>query len=240
MDNMIKLINKILDYSKTPLILSVIIFLCSLFLLSIFKTAETQLNYLNNAMVIAEEMSESSDKLTNYARYYVTTKDERWKKSFENIIKIRNGEEFNKNNVKISFKDKVKSFEFSVSESNLILRSEELSNNLALLEVKAFDAINKGKAEMDWDVQQYHFTQAQMFMFGEEYSSYKNEIVKTIDKFTNDVYNRLDLEYQNSMKLAWILITIINLCLIVLVLSVQYHNKTLMESSTKSRKKTQK
>ncbi|NBV27540.1 hypothetical protein EBS02_00755 [bacterium] len=231
MGNVMKIINKILDYSKTPFILAAVIFVCSLVLLSIFKTAETQLNHLNNAMVIAEEMANSSDDLTNYARYYVTTKDDQWKKRFENIIKVRNGEEPNKDNVKISFKDKVKSIGFSTSESDLILKSEALSNNLAVLEVKAFDSISKGKIEQNWEVQQFYYTQAQMFMFGEEYNKHKNEIVNTIDKFTNDVYARLKSDYQMSMNLAWILITIINISLIILVISVQHHNKTISTSS---------
>ena len=228
-----KIINKILDYSKTPFILAAIIFICSLVLLSIFKTAETQLNHLNNAMVIANEMSDSSDNLTNYARYYVTTKDEQWKKRFENIIKIRNGEEANKDNVKISFKDKVKAFGFSNNELDLILKSETLSNNLAILEVKAFDSISQGKIEQNWDVQQFHYIQAQMFMFGEDYTKHKNEIMNTIDKFTKNVYTRLEHDYQISMKLAWILITIINVSLIILVISVQHHNKTILMSSAK-------
>ena len=228
-----KIINKILDYSKTPFILAAIIFICSLVLLSIFKTAETQLNNLNNAMIIANEMSDSSDDLTNYARYYVTTKDEQWKKRFENIIKIRNGEEANKDNVKISFKDKVKAFGFSNNELDLILKSETLSNNLAILEVKAFDSIKAGKIEQNWDVQQFHYTQAQIFMFGEDYTKHKNEIMNTIDKFTKTVYARLEHDYQISMKLAWLLITIINISLIILVISVQHHNKTILMSSTK-------
>jgi len=228
-----KIINKILDYSKTPFILAIIIFISSLVLLSIFKTAETQLNQLNNAMTIANEMADSSDNLTNYARYYVTTKDEQWKKRFENIIKVRNGEEPNKDNIKISFKDKVKAFGFSSNELDLILKSETLSNNLAILEVKAFNSISQGKTEQNWDVQQFHYTQAQMFMFGEDYTKHKNEIINTIDKFTKNVYTRLEQDYQTSMKLAWILITIINISLIILVISVQHHNKTILASKTK-------
>ena len=228
-----KIINKILDYSKTPFILAIIIFISSLVLLSIFKTAETQLNQLNNAITIANEMSDSSDNLTNYARYYVTTKDEQWKKRFENIIKVRNGEEPNKDNIKISFKDKVKAFGFSSNELDLILKSETLSNNLAILEVKAFNSISQGKTEQNWDVQQFYYTQAQMFMFGEDYTKHKNEIMNTIDKFTKNVYTRLEQDYQASMKLAWILITIINISLIILVISVQHHNKTILTSKIK-------
>ena len=78
-----KYINHILEYRRTPFILAGIIFLASLALLSVFKGAERQLEELNRAVAIAEEMSTSSDNLTNYARYYVTTRSDTWKVRFE-------------------------------------------------------------------------------------------------------------------------------------------------------------
>lgn len=222
---MIKHVNKALEYSKTPFILAAIIFISSIILLSIFKTAETQLKHLNDAMTVAEEMATSSDNLTNYARYYVTTKDDGWKVKFDNILKIRNGEIPDSQGTRRSFKDKVKEIGFHNNELELILKSENLSNNLAILEVKAFDEIVKGKSELNWEIQQFHYTQAQMFMFGQEYNKHKSEIMNTIDKFTKDVYTRLENEYQYSMKLAWLLITIINVSLLILVIVIQHNYK---------------
>jgi hypothetical protein len=231
---MIKTINKILDYSKTPFILAAIIFISSLVLLSVFKNAETQLKQLNNAMLVADEMATSSDNLTNYARYYVTTKDDTWKKKFDNVLKVRAGEEPDSNGVRIPFKDKVKQVGFSDSELSLMLQAEKFSNNLAVLEVKAFELVAQGKLEQNWEIQQFHYTQAQMFMFGEDYTKHKNEIMNTIDKFTKAVYTRLEHDYKLSMTLAWILITIINISLIILVISVQHHNKSLASNNLPS------
>jgi len=228
---MIKTINKILDYSKTPFILAAIIFISSLVLLSVFKNAETQLKQLNNAMLVADEMAVSSDNLTNYARYYVTTKDDAWKKKFNNVLKVRAGEEPNNAGARISFKDKVKQVGFLDSELSFMLEAEKLSNNLAVLEVKAFELIAQGKLEQNWEIQQFHYTQAQIFMFGEDYTKYKNEIMNTIDKFTKAVYTRLERDYQLSMTMAWILITIINISLIILVILVQHQNKFLAANS---------
>jgi hypothetical protein len=234
---MIKTINKVLDYPKTPFILAAVIFISSLVLLTVFKNAETRLKQLNSAMLVADEMATSSDNLTNYARYYVTTKDDAWKKKFDTVLKVRTGEEPDKTGIRIPFKDKVKQVGFSDSELSLMLQAEKLSNNLAVLEVKAFDLIVQGKQEQNWEIQQFHYTQAQMFMFGEDYTKYKNEIMNTIDKFTKDVYARLEHDYQLSMTLAWILITIINISLIILVISVQHHNKSLINSSKPAAKK---
>lgn len=217
-----KYINQFLEYRRTPFILAGIIFLASLALLSVFKGAERQLEELNRAVAIAEEMSTSSDNLTNYARYYVTTRSHTWKVRFDQVLKVRNGDEPDAHGKKISFKDKVKTVGYTETELGLILKAEELSNNLALLEVKAFDSIEKGQAEGVWDVQQYHYMAAQLAMFGDDYNRFKGEIMATIQQFTDRVFERLQQQYQASMSVAWVLIIVINLALLMLVLSIQH------------------
>jgi hypothetical protein len=222
-----KYINQILDYPKTPFVLAGVIFVASLALLSVFKGAERQLEELNRAVAVAEEMAVSSDNLTNYARYYVTTRSTAWKDRFDQVLRVRNGQAPDAHGKKLSFKDKVISVGFSDSELELILTAEKLSNNLATLEVKAFDSILKGLDAEVWDVQQYHYMAAQMAMFGDEYNHYKGEIMNTVDKFTHQVYQRLQHQYQASMYLAWVLITIINLSLLLLVLSIQHSRQSI-------------
>jgi len=217
-----KYINQILEYRQTPFILAGIIFLASLALLSVFKGAERQLEELNRAVAIAEEMSASSDNLTNYARYYVTTRSDTWKVRFDQVLKVRNGEEPDAHGKKMSFKDKVKTVGFSEIELGLILKAEELSNNLAVLEVKAFESIEKGRAEGVWDVQQYHYMAAQLAMFGDDYNQYKSRIMTAIQQFTDRVFERLQSQYQASMNVAWVLIIVVNLALLMLVLTIQH------------------
>jgi len=217
-----KYINQILEYRRTPFILAGIIFLASLALLSVFKGAERQLGELNRAVDIAEEMSTSSDNLTNYARYYVTTRSDTWKVRFDQVLKVRSGEEPDAHGKKLSFKDKVKTVGFSEIELGLILKAEELSNNLAVLEVKAFESIEKGRAEGIWDVQQYHYMAAQLAMFGDDYNQYKTGIMTAIQQFTDRVFERLQHQYQASMNVAWALIIVINLALLMLVLTIQH------------------
>ncbi len=234
-------INKILEYNKTPFILVGVIFLSSLVLLTVFKGAERQLDELNRAKFVAEEMAKSSDNLTNYARYYVTTQDDLWKNKFDDVIKIRKGELANDDGELISFKDKVKSIGYLESELALILKAEELSNNLAMLEVKAFSFIEKAKKETNFDVQQLDLFEAKTLMFGEDYTKYKNQILKTVQLFTDNVYNRLKNQYRNSMQLAWILISLINLALLVLVVCLQHKKpvikRTPPRKTTTTRKK---
>ena len=217
-----KYINQILEYRRTPFVLAGIIFLASLALLSVFKGAERQLEELNRAVAIADEMSTSSDNLTNYARYYVTTRSSTWKVRFDQVLKVRSGEEPDAHGKKMSFKDKVKTVGFSEIELGLILKAEELSNNLAVLEVKAFESIEKGRAEGIWDVQQYHYMAAQLAMFGDDYNQYKSGIMTAIQQFTDRVFERLQHQYQASMNVAWALIIVINLALLMLVLTIQH------------------
>jgi hypothetical protein len=230
-----KHLNKFLEYSKIPFILAGIIFAASLALLSIFKDAEKQLKELNNAVEISNEMAKSSDDLTNYARYYVTTRDDKWKEKFDHILKVRKGEEPDAQGKKISFKDKVNSVGFNKNELDMILKAETLSNNLAVLEVKAFESIVKGKSEGVWDVQQFHYNNAMMAMFGNDYNKYKNEIMITIEQFDDTVYDRLQNQYSFSMTLAWSIIIVINVSLLLLVLVIQ-HSKVIVNPVKPTRK----
>jgi hypothetical protein len=217
-----KYINQLIEHRRTPFILAGVIFVASLALLSVFKGAERQLEELNRAVVVADEMSTSSDNLTNYARYYVTTRSNAWKDRFDQVLKVRSGQEPDAYGKKVSFKDKVSGVGFLDSELALILKAEDLSNNLAVLEVKAFASIEKGRDGDVWDVQQFHYMEAQMAIFGDEYNKYKGEIMDTIQKFTDRVYERLQHQYQMSMNIAGALIIVINLSLLLLVLTIQH------------------
>ena len=217
-----KIIDKILEFKRTPYIIAGVIFLCSLAVLSCFKSAETQLTILNQAASLSRAMAKSSDDLTNYARYFVTTKNEHWLKEFNNILKIRNGEIADEKGIQESFKSRVKAVPFLQSELNTLLKAEELSNNLAKIEVAAFAWIEKGKPEVNYDIQTHHYTAAQMLMFGDDYKKYKQEIVSTTDTFYIMVVNRLQSEYLFYMTAAWTMIIVINLSLLLLVMVIKH------------------
>ena len=217
-----KILDKILEFKKTPYIITGIIFLSSLVVLSCFKSAETQLTTLNSAASLSRTMAKSSDDLTNYGRYFVTTKNEQWRTDFNNTLKVRNGELADDKGLLKSFKNRVKEVPFLQSELDMLLKAEDLSNNLAKLEVKAFEWIDKGKPELNFDIQTHHYTEAQMLMFGDDYKKYKKEIVNTTDEFYVMVVNRLNSQYLLYMTAAWTMIIIINLSLILLVMVINH------------------
>ena len=129
-----KILDRILEYRRTPYIIAGVIFFCSLGVLSCFKSAEAQLTMLNHAASLSRTMAKSSDDLTNYARFFVTTKNEQWRTEFNNVLKIRNGEMADEKGVTKSFKVRVKEVPFLQTELDQLLKAEQLSNNLARLE----------------------------------------------------------------------------------------------------------
>ena len=217
-----KILDKILEYRRAPYVISGVIFVCSLAVLSCFKSAETQLTTLNHAASLSHIMAKSSDDLTNYARFFVTTKNEQWRTEFNNVLKIRNGDMADDKGVTKSFKDRVKEVPFLQTELDKLLKAEQLSNNLAKLEVEAFAWIDKGRPEINFDIMMHHYTEAQMLMFGDDYKKYKKEIVVTTDEFYVMVVNRLRSEYLFYMTAAWTLIIVINVSLLLLVMIIKH------------------
>jgi hypothetical protein len=217
-----KILDKILEFQRTPYIIAGVIFLCSLGVLSCFKSAETQLAELNQAALFSRTLAKSSDDLTNYARYFVTTKNEHWRTEFNTVLKVRNGELPSDDGVAKSFKDRLKAIPFLPGELELLLHAEQLSNNLAKLEVEAFALIDKGRPEINFEIQTYHYTAAQMLMFGDDYKKHKKEIIDTTQKFYVNVINRLQSQYLFYMTTAWVLIIVINVSLLLLVLIIKH------------------
>ena len=213
---------KFLDFKRTPYVIAGVIFLCSLVVLSCFKSAESQLTVLNQAVKFNTTLNKSSDDLTNYARYFVTTKDHAWRNEFDNVLKVRNGDVADEQGVKKSFRDRVKEVQFTQEELDMLLKAEQLSNNLAKLEVEAFELIDQSREVWDYVVQSQKITHAQVLMFGNDYKTNKQQIITTSNEFYAMVVNRLQSQYQFYMTTAWVMIIVINLSLILLVIAVNH------------------
>ena len=223
---------KFLDFKRTPYIIAGVIFLCSLVVLSCFKSAESQLTVLNQAVKFNTILNKSSDDLTNYARYFVTTKDHVWRKEFDTVLKVRNGDIADEQGIKKSFRDRVKEVQFTQEELDMLLKAEQLSNNLAKLEVEAFELIDQSREVWDYVVQSQKITQAQVLMFGNDYKTNKQQIITTSNEFYVMVVNRLQSQYQFYMTTAWVMIIVINLSLILLVIAVN-HKSTAVTTTPK-------
>ena len=213
---------KFLDFKRTPYIIAGVIFLCSLVVLSCFKSAESQLTVLNQAVKFNTMMNKSSDDLTNYARYFVTTKDHVWRNEFDNVLKVRNGDVADEQGIKKSFRDRVKEVQFTQEELDMLLKAEQLSNNLAKLEVESFELIDQSREVWDYVVQSQKITRAQVLMFGNDYKTNKLQIKTTSNEFYVMLVNRLQSQYQFYMTTAWAMIIVINLSLILLVIAVNH------------------
>jgi hypothetical protein len=229
---------KFLDFKRTPYIIAGVIFLCSLVVLSCFKSAESQLTVLNQAVKFNTILNKSSDDLTNYARYFVTTKDHVWRNEFDNVLKVRNGDVADEQGVKKSFQDRVKEVQFTQEELDMLLKAEQLSNNLAKLEVQAFELIDQSREVWDYVVQSQKITQAQVLMFGNDYKTNKQQIITTSNEFYAMVVNRLQSQYQFYMTTAWVMIIVINLSLILLVIAVNHKSTAITATPKRPVRKT--
>lgn len=235
-------INRIIGYKHTTIIFSILIFICSLVALHNFKQVEQSIQSSKDAVTFSRYMAQSSDDLTNYARYYVTTTNEDWKKEFNRVLDIRNGVLEDSSGVKKPFKDRVKEQNFTKEETDLILKAENLSNNLAKLEIEAFGLIAKYKEESKTNNNVEYLEglriKAQEAVFGEAYKNPKKEIMDTTQKFYETVVQRMDAEYKRSMTIVWISIIITNLSLIVIVITTFERNKKGEKNGTTRTKAT--
>jgi hypothetical protein len=93
---------------------------------------------------------------------------------------------------------------------------------LAKLEIEAFDWTQKGKIELNFDIQTHHHMAAQLLMFGDDYKKHKNQIIQTTNEFYASVVNRLQSQYLFYMTTAWTMIIIINISLILLIVSIKH------------------
>jgi hypothetical protein len=121
-----------------------------------------------------------------------------------------------------SFKDRLKEVPFLQTELDTLLKAEQLSNNLAKIEIEAFDWTQKGKVELNFDIQTHHHLAAQLLMFGDDYKKHKNQIIQTTNEFYVSVVNRLQSQYLFYMTTAWTMIICINISLILLVVSIKH------------------
>jgi len=229
-----KILDKFIEIPKLPFILSGIIFLSSLVFLSTNKYTAEQTKLQEKAITFSFLVGKSSDDLTNYARYYVTTKNRKWADEFDKVLKIRSGELPDKKGIQKSLVEKAKEIDFTPEEIELYERAVKLSNNLAVREVEAFKIIAEIRAGKSYN-QEIDEVKAQELMFGNEYQNYKNEIMATISKFHDTVKKRTDDKISLSNTIEWSLVTLINVCLLLLVMALKHKEDLEKAAITKKR-----
>lgn len=125
-----------------------------------------------NSIILADELRQSSDDLTNFARLYCLTGDPVYKTRYNDILLIRDGKkprpvDYNEiywdfvnagypvNDIgnTVSIYEKMEIFEFSDEEKELIQLSKERSDELAKIESSAFIALENNP--YDYETHQY-------------------------------------------------------------------------------------
>jgi len=231
-----KIFDKFIEIKQLPYIISGLIFICSLGFLQTNMERDKNQTLMTNSVVFGHLMSQSSDDLTNNARYYVATKNPKWREQFETILKTRAGEITSDDGRKISFVERVKEFNYTKEELEVYEQAVKLSNNLAVRETEAFRIIldiREGKTKNIDDQE----AKAIDLVFGLEYQKYKSEIMDTSAKFIKTVMNRLKASDQFIKTIEWLLITAINVSLIVLVIALKHKEHVLKKPVRTIRKK---
>ncbi|PJC85609.1 hypothetical protein CSW98_13590 [Vibrio sp. HA2012] len=156
-----------------------------------------------NMVTTADELRQSSDDLTHYARAYAVTSNREFKRRYEHILDIRNGiaprpvnyqdiywdlnaesrKKRHPDGETRSLKALIHALPFSESEQRRLLQSEQYSNNLVNLEKRAFSAVEKGNNE-----------QATSLLFSDEYYAAKHEIMLPIDQMMSILEVRTQAE----------------------------------------------
>ena len=216
-----KIFNKILEIKQLPYIVAGIIFVISLCFLHTNKLKDENQTQMIKAIRFSHMMAQSSDDLTNYARFYVATKNSMWREKFEDVLKVRSGELSDKDGKKISYVDRVKTYNFKSEELAIYEQAVKLSNNLAVREIEAFKIIQdmrEGKIKATDEAE----TKAVDLVFGREYQKHKLEIMDTAENFSKTVESRLEVDDVFIQKIEWFMVISINILLLLLVMTLMH------------------
>ena len=167
---------------------------------------------------VADELRQSSDDLTRFARTYAVTGDEKYEKMYMDILAIRNGEKPRPekyhqiywdlvlnygdkpkpDGAKVVLKTKMQALGFSDEEFRYLDEAQQNSNALVAIELKAMNAV-KG-IFLDPNTQAYtvkgdpNIVMARELLHSEQYHKEKVKIMTPIDNFFSALDKRTEGE----------------------------------------------
>jgi len=175
------------------------------------NTALKTIEYQRYQMISkADELRQSSDDLTRYARTYVVTLDKKYKSNFFTILDIRNGAAKRPTNYAgiywdlleplrtlrhpldglISLQNEMRKLPYSEFEFKKLQQAEFNSNDLVNLEVEAFNAVDglfkdaEGRYTIKSEPDQQHAIQ---LLHSTQYHQAKEKIMYPIDEFLSSL-----------------------------------------------------
>ncbi|PID89671.1 MAG: hypothetical protein CSB01_00865 [Bacteroidia bacterium] len=198
--------------TKFQLFYGIIIFmlslLCVLSFLMIYNHKKIKNSYTKRykSLLTANELRQSSEYLTRYARLYVVNKDVKWKKKYQEVLDVRNGKKQRADGRIISLENIMHELDFSETEFSKLREAEAKSNSLAEIEKQAFELIEKDGLKHNTKNTQ----KAIELMFGKNYQTHKTDIMLTIDEFLSLLDGRtleeVDLQSAISKKILYVII----------------------------------
>ncbi len=194
-------------------------------------------------------MTDCSVDLTSDIRMYAMTGDRTWRDAYFTVLDIRNGVIADSSGVKKAFSDKVAEMELTSEEEELILRSQTLSNELAVLETEVMDFVDAFlKEHPDSDLTagsspELRLQQARLF--NSEYTGQVSQIMEPVGKFRQLFFARAETQAAEAKSSAVtasvtgivILAAFIVFIVTVLLASMRYLLRTLGEEPEELRKK---
>ena len=159
-----------------------------------------------NSLLLAQELRQSSDDLTRMARTYVITGNPMFEEQFNMVLDIRNGKiprpkrykgifwDFlavdgskpNLDGEQISLRQLMKQSNFTQEELNMLITSQNESDDLTNLETKAMNAVKGIFQDKDGNYTikgEPNFKLAREIMHSQEYHQAKIRIMKPLDQF---------------------------------------------------------
>lgn len=156
-----------------------------------------------SSYLLADELRQSSDDLTRFARTYVVTGDERYERQYQEVLDIRNGKKPRPDGEAAPLEDLMRHAGFAEQELALLQKAQQNSDALVQAEVKAMNAMKgrfadgqggyakQGKPDLEM---------ARRLMFDKTYQLSKVQIMAPIDEFFVSLDNRTKGNVEQAMQ----------------------------------------
>jgi len=196
-----------------------------------------------SAVILADQLRQSSDDLTRMARTYAVTNNPIYEKYYKHILAIRNGDAERPPNYfgsfwdivtatnilpetksqKISLQSRLNELDLSPSEIHLLQQSETASNDLVELEITAFNALKGTFKDSNGNFTKTgkpDQTLARNILHSKSYHRAKLKIMAPINKFFSEIDERtltIQTRYSDLIKYHIIAMTALLFILTVIV-----------------------
>ena len=194
-----------------------------------------------NSYLRADELRQSSDDLTRFARSYVVTGKKKFRDRYNEVLAIRNGEEPRPKHYNRPYWDQVvkkgdrprpkgeaialqqlmRDLGFTEKEFALLTESQNNSDELVKTETKAMNMIESLNRNDTLNTQEEMSkrNRAINLMYDKQYHQYKKEIMQPVTEFFRHMENRVNAEVENYKSKGNTLLYIALIVALVLIIA---------------------